>query len=94
MADWSEFVGWAEQLVDAPDLDSDERRYKLVAGERWKEALEAARGETAEWPALLRRAAGSGNLVDPFAQTWLRNQIDEVGNHPALLMYSLATLLA
>jgi 5-methylcytosine-specific restriction protein B len=76
MADWSEFVEWAEELVDAADLDSDERRYKLVAAERWREALDAARGETAEWPALLRRAAGSGNLVDPFAQTWLRNQIE------------------
>ena len=32
-----------------------------------------------DWAERLKQAAGAGNLVDSFAQTWLRNRIQD---HP------------
>ena len=76
MADWTEFVGWAKKLLPTLDLTAAERTYKLKSAESWGAAMAALQWKREEWPTLLKRAAGSGNLVDAFAQTWLRNAVD------------------
>ncbi|KGN41187.1 AAA family ATPase [Knoellia aerolata] len=89
MADWSQFLHWAERFAQEVDLDAEERNYKLVAAERWKAATAACLSGADDWAELLRRAAGSGNLVDPFSQTWLRNAIEK---HPEQVREAFSTL--
>lgn len=76
MADWAEFLTWAQKILPTVDLGSDERDDKLASAERWAAAVAAIHGARDDWETLLKRAAGSGNLVDASAQTWLRNAIE------------------
>lgn len=71
------FRQWAMRYEQVIDLAAEERDYKLRVADRWSNALDAAGADDDGWQQLLRSAAGSGNLVDPFAQTWLRNQLDK-----------------
>lgn len=72
---WDPFLLWARELVGAVDLDAEERSYKLKAAARWAAAAEACVTGEPDWAERLKQALGAGNLVDPFAQTWLRNRV-------------------
>jgi 5-methylcytosine-specific restriction protein B len=74
---WDPFLRWARELANVVDLDLEERDYKLKAAEKWAAAGAACASSAGDWPALLRRAAGAANLIDPFAQIWLRNRIED-----------------
>jgi len=76
---WEGFLGWASELVNAVDLDAEERDYKLKAAENWAAAGSACAAGDSDWAERLKKASGSGNLVDSYAQVWLRNRIDD---HP------------
>jgi MoxR-like ATPase len=63
---WPEAVEWAARLFKSPQLDLDERDYKLVIGERMTAAREAAERGAADWLDILRHAfASPNNLVHP-----------------------------
>lgn len=72
---WEPFLRWAHELVRTVDLDAEERSYKLKAAEKWAAAGEACAAGAPEWGERLKQASGAGNLIDAFAQTWLRNRI-------------------
>ncbi len=57
------------------DLDAEERDYKLKAAEKWAAAGAACADSSEDWAERLKQASGAGNLIDSFAQTWLRNRI-------------------
>ncbi|NIK55790.1 AAA family ATPase [Kribbella shirazensis] len=76
---WEPFLRWARELVADVDLDAEERDYKLKAAEKWAAAGAACATGSADWAERLRQAAAAGNFVDQFAQTWLRNRIQD---HP------------
>ncbi|WP_328524539.1 AAA family ATPase [Kribbella sp. NBC_00359] len=76
---WEPFLRWARELVPDVDLDKEERDYKLKAAEKWAAAGAACAAGSADWAERLRQAAAAGNFVDQFAQTWLRNRIQD---HP------------
>lgn len=76
---WEPFLRWARELVADVDLDAEERDYKLKAAEKWAAAGAACAAGSADWAERLRQAAAAGNFVDQFAQTWLRNRIQD---HP------------
>ncbi|MGW5192428.1 AAA family ATPase [Kribbella sp. NPDC004138] len=78
-AGWEPFLRWARELVEDIDLDTEERDYKLKAAEKWAAAGAACTAGSPDWAERLRHAAAAGNFVDPFAQTWLRNRIQD---HP------------
>lgn len=72
---WDPFLRWAHELAATVDLDAEERDYKLKAAEKWAAAGEACAAGAEEWAERLKQACGAGNLVDAYAQTWLRNRI-------------------
>lgn len=76
---WNAFLHWAHELTEVVDLDSEERDYKLKAAEKWAAAGRACLNDDPDWAERLKQACGAGNLVDSFAQTWLRNRIED---HP------------
>jgi len=80
MSDWDQFLYWAKRLAAEVDLETEEREYKIEAAGRWRAAMEACRESREDWPVLIKRAAGRGNLVDRHAQTWLGNAIDSWGD--------------
>ncbi len=86
---WGSFLDWARELVAVVDLDAEERGYKLKAAERWAAAGAACAAGAIDWADQLRQASGSGNLVDSFAQVWLRNRIDD---HPDQLRAAVGRL--
>ena len=71
------------------DLDAEERDYKLKAAEKWAAAGAACAADGSDWAERLKQASESGNLVDSFAQTWLRNRIDD---HPDQLREAFGQL--
>ena len=72
---WDPFLHWASEIVPAIDLDADERAYKLRAAEKWASAGVACLNNDSDWAERLKQASGAGNLIDSFAQTWLRSRI-------------------
>jgi 5-methylcytosine-specific restriction protein B len=86
---WGQFLRWAEELTPVIDLDAEERGYKLKAAEKWALAGEACAVNAPDWSERLKQASGAGNLVDSFAQTWLRNRIED---HPEEVRAALAQL--
>ncbi|QIK67288.1 AAA domain-containing protein [Nocardioides sp. HDW12B] len=72
---WESFILWARELSSVIDLDVEERDYKLKAAEKWAAAGAACAANSRDWAVRLKQASGAGNLVDSFAQTWLRNRI-------------------
>lgn len=88
---WDPFLLWARELAGTVDLDAEERDYKLKAVERWATAGEACAAGAPEWAERLKQACGAGNLVDAFAQTWLRNRI---ADHPDEVRAAFAELYA
>lgn len=78
-AGWEPFLAWGREFTKVIDLDAEERNYKIKASEKWAAAGEACAAGSTDWAERLKQAAGAGNLVDPFAQTWLRNRIQD---HP------------
>jgi 5-methylcytosine-specific restriction protein B len=74
-AGWDGFLFWAHELTSAVDLDAEEREYKLKAAQKWSAAGRACANGDDDWADRLKQASGAGNLVDSFAQMWLRNRI-------------------
>lgn len=72
---WDPFLRWARELANVIDLDLEERDYKLKAAEKWAAAGAACAAGSADWAERLKQASGAGNLIDSFAQTWLRNRV-------------------
>jgi len=72
---WEPFLLWARELTSVIDLDTEERDYKLKAAEKWAAAGAACAEGSDDWADRLKQASGAGNLIDSFAQTWLRNRI-------------------
>lgn len=72
---WDPFLRWARELTTVIDLDAEEREYKLKAAEKWAAAGAACEVNSKDWAERLKQASGAGNLIDSFAQTWLRNRI-------------------
>lgn len=86
---WDPFLRWARELTSVIDLDSEERQYKLMAAEKWASAGAACLAGSEDWDERLRRACGAGNLIDAFAQTWLRNRIVD---HPEAVRAAFGAL--
>ena len=86
---WDGFLHWARELSQVIDLDSEEREYKLKAAEKWAAAGTACAANDPDWPDRLKQACGAGNLVDSFAQTWMRNRIID---HPEEVRVAIADL--
>lgn len=63
MADWSQFLHWAERFAQEVDLDAEERNYKLAMAARLREATEAAHHGDDDWLESLRRALQGSNLL-------------------------------
>lgn len=74
---WDGFLLWAHELTDVVDLDTEERAYKLKAAQKWFAAGQACLNGDDDWAERLKQASGAGNLVDSFAQVWLRNRIKD-----------------
>lgn len=72
---WDRFLRWARELTRVINLDAEEREYKLKAAEKWAAAGAACASNSKDWTERLKQASGAGNLIDAFAQTWLRNRI-------------------
>ena len=52
---WEGFLGWASELVDAVDLDAEERDYKLKAAENWAAAGSACAAGDSDWAERLKQ---------------------------------------
>ncbi len=58
---WGQFIMWARRFIEYGSYETDERDYKLVIAERFREAREALRAGDSSWPELLKHAFGAPN---------------------------------
>lgn len=63
MADWHEFLHWAERFVQDVDLDAEERNYKVALASRLRGVIDAVRSDDADWLPELRKALMGANLL-------------------------------
>lgn len=69
------YAAWASLVVDAIDLDTEERDYKIDGASRIRAAIQAALGEAQQSPAVIAELSKDLNLVDfrvmDAAKTWV-----------------------
>ncbi len=74
---WTAFCHWARRVRELPDLDAQERDYKLALVEKLVAARTAMADGAEDWPASFKHAIRASNLVAVMTKTRVADWVEQ-----------------